>query len=76
MQVYQQPDIIIDHLNDDPKSPLVVEIIMPYCGSLGVNSFFKDAIKSSSKEQKRKSGKKILKELHYLLNAFNNETTP
>ena len=52
VQVYQQPDIIIDHLNDDPKSPLVVEIIMPYCGSLGVNSFFKDAIKSSSKEQK------------------------
>ena len=34
VQVYRRPDIIINFLNDDPKNPLVVEIILPIQGTL------------------------------------------
>jgi len=51
-QVYHQPDIIINYLNEDPTKPLVVEIIMPTSGTLQVNPMFKQAIKEASEESK------------------------
>ncbi len=50
--VYQQPDVIIGFMNDDPKSQMVVEIIMPFGGSLQVSSLYKKAIKESEGDSK------------------------
>jgi RNA polymerase sigma-54 factor len=47
-QVYNHPDIMITHLNDSKENPLVVEIIMPLCGTLRVNPMFRQAIKEAS----------------------------
>lgn len=51
-EVFHQPDIIINYMNDDPAKPLVVEIIMPTSGTLQVNPLFKQAIKQASEESK------------------------
>ena len=51
-QVYHQPDILINYLNDDPSKPLIVEIIMPISGTLQVNPMFKQAIKEASEDAK------------------------
>jgi RNA polymerase sigma-54 factor len=51
-QVYHQPDILINYLNDDPAKPLIVEIIMPISGTLQVNPMFKQAIKEANEETK------------------------
>jgi RNA polymerase sigma-54 factor len=51
-QVYHQPDILINYLNEDPTKPLIVEIIMPTSGTLQVNPLFKQAIKQASEESK------------------------
>jgi len=51
-EVYHQPDIIINFLNDSPKNPLVVEIILPLNGTLRVNPLFRQAIKQVSEEKK------------------------
>ncbi len=50
--VYQQPDVIIGFMNDDPKSQMVVEIIMPFGGTLQVSSLYKKAIKESEGDSK------------------------
>jgi len=52
VEVYRRPDIIISHLNDDPANPLVVEIVMPVCGTLHVNPLFRDAIHLATDENK------------------------
>lgn len=52
VQVYHRPDILINFLNDDPNNPLVVEIIMPFSGTLHVNPLFRNAIQQASSEQK------------------------
>ncbi len=46
-QVYHQPDIIISHLNGDPRNALVVEIIMPLSGMLRVSPMYKQALMQS-----------------------------
>ncbi len=51
-EVYHQPDIIINYLNDDPTKPLMVEIIMPTSGTLQVNPLFKEAIKQATADTK------------------------
>lgn len=51
-QVYHQPDILINFLNEDPEKPLVVEIIMPMSGTLQVNPLFKQAIRQADEEAK------------------------
>jgi RNA polymerase sigma-54 factor len=51
-QVYHRPDILINYLNDDPRNPLVVEIILPYNGTLRVNPLFRQAIQQSSLEKR------------------------
>jgi RNA polymerase sigma-54 factor len=50
--VYHQPDVIIGFLNDDPKSQMVVEIIMPIGGTLQVSPLYKKAIKQTEGESK------------------------
>ena len=51
-QVYHQPDILINYLNEDPAKQLVVEIIMPVSGTLQVNPLFKQAIKQAETDSK------------------------
>ena len=46
-EVFHQPDVLIYHLNDDPKNPLIVEIILPIRGTLRINPLF-----ASMKEMK------------------------
>lgn len=50
--VYHQPDVLIRFLNDDPKSQIIVEIIMPMMGTLQVSTLYKQAIKQSEGESK------------------------
>lgn len=51
-QVYHQPDILINYLNEDPTKPLVVEIILPISGTLQVNPLYKQAIRQASDDSK------------------------
>ncbi len=46
--VYNHPDILISHLNEDPKNPLMIEIIMPIGGTLRVNPLFRQAIRQAN----------------------------
>ena len=41
---YGEPDIIITMMEDNRNSPLVVEVVSPYAGSLRVNPLFRQAI--------------------------------
>jgi RNA polymerase sigma-54 factor len=50
--VYRQPDVIIQFLNNDPKSQVVVEIVMPMGGTLQVSQLYKQAIKESEGDSK------------------------
>ena len=50
-QVFHQPDILIYHLNDNPRNPLVVEIVLPIRGTLRVNPMFKATIKQLDDEK-------------------------
>lgn len=43
--VFHQPDVLIYYLNENPKNPLVVEIILPIRGTLQVNPLFKSSMK-------------------------------
>ena len=52
IDVYHQPDVIINYLNDDPEQALVVEVIMPLGGMLRVNPLFRKAVKGANEEQK------------------------
>ena len=45
--VYHEPDILIYYLNENPKNPLVVEIVMPIAGYLRVNQYFKNELKNA-----------------------------
>jgi RNA polymerase sigma-54 factor len=47
---YLFPDVLVDHLNNDSKNPLMVEIIMPIRGTLKLNQVFKDNIKQAESE--------------------------
>lgn len=46
-QTYHNPDILINYLNDDPKNPLAVEIILPISGTLQINPLFRQALRQS-----------------------------
>ena len=41
---YTQPDIIVSRLSESPDSPLMVEILSPYAGSLRINPLFREAL--------------------------------
>jgi RNA polymerase sigma-54 factor len=48
---YSDPDIIISQIENDPNSPLVVEVVSPYAGSLRVNPLFRQAISQAPAER-------------------------
>ena len=50
--VYVNPDVIIQYLNNDPNLPLIVEVVLPYPGTLEINKLYKEAIKLANEEQK------------------------
>ena len=58
-EVFHQPDILINYLNNKPGNPLVVEIITPSRGTLRLNPLFKKAIKEQTGE-KREAWKRDL----------------
>lgn len=43
-RLFLTPDIIISRLNTDMSSPLVVEVLSPYAGSLRVNPLFREIV--------------------------------
>jgi RNA polymerase sigma-54 factor len=45
--VYHHPDIIINRMNDEPDTPLMIEIGVPYSGTLRVNPLFKEALQQA-----------------------------
>ena len=49
--VYTLPDIIISRINDTDETPLVVEIAMPFYGTLRVNPLFREAIQQAPQEK-------------------------
>jgi RNA polymerase sigma-54 factor len=49
--VFHQPDVLIYYLNEDPKNPLVVEIILPIRGTLRVNPMFKASMKEMDEDK-------------------------
>lgn len=49
--VFHQPDVLIYYLNENPKNPLVVEIILPVGGTLRVNPLFKSSMKQADKDK-------------------------
>ena len=51
-EVYTNPDVIINYMNNNPTQPLVVEIITPVYGTLDINPLYKQAIKQSSEDAK------------------------
>jgi len=49
--VYTLPDIIISRVNQTDESPLIVEIAMPYYGTLRVNPLFKESIQHAPEDK-------------------------
>lgn len=49
--VYHEPDILIYYLNENPRNPLVVEIVMPISGYLRVNQFYKKELKNAPSDR-------------------------
>lgn len=49
--LYITPDILISRLTDSPNSPLVVEILSPFAGSLRINPLFREAIVNAPEEK-------------------------
>ncbi len=59
--VFHQPDIIINYLDEKPGNPLVIEIITPSRGTLRVNPLFKKAIKDQTEDKKEEWKKDVEK---------------
>jgi RNA polymerase sigma-54 factor len=49
--IYQEPDIIINRLNPEPETALVVEVVSPYAGSLRVSPLFRQALAQAPREK-------------------------
>ncbi len=50
--VYHRPDVLISFANNDMNSQIVVEIVMPYSGTLQVSPLYKQTIKQTEAELK------------------------
>lgn len=57
--VFHQPDVIINYLDNKPENPLVIEIITPSRGTLRINPLFKNAIKDQNEKKKEEWKKDI-----------------
>jgi RNA polymerase sigma-54 factor len=67
---YHYPDIIISMLDDEnPNSPLVVEIAIPLCGTLRVNPDFKEAIRQVP-DEKTQEWKELLEQATLLVKCI------
>jgi RNA polymerase sigma-54 factor len=51
-EVFGKPDAIIQQMNNDPNKPLLVEVILPYIGSLEINSLYRQAIQEANLQKK------------------------
>jgi RNA polymerase sigma-54 factor len=49
--LYITPDILISRLMDSPNTPLVVEILSPFAGSLRINPLFREALAKAPEEK-------------------------
>jgi len=67
--VFHQPDILIYYLNNNPKNPLIIEIITPSRGTLRINPLFRKAINQSS-EEKKEEWKKDLEKASLLIKCI------
>jgi len=50
--VYHRPDVMISFSDNEKKSQLIVEIVMPYSGTLQVSPLYKQTIKETDAELK------------------------
>lgn len=50
--VYHRPDVLISFADHDTKTQLIVEIVMPYSGTLQVSPLYKQTIKQTDAELK------------------------
>jgi len=50
-RTYLEPDIVISRLHDGPDTPLVVEVVSPYIGSLRINPLFRQALSQAPAEK-------------------------
>ena len=68
-QVYHQPDVIINQLNNSPNSSLVVEILLPIRGTLQINSLFRKTLKQVE-DEKLEQWKKDLESANLLIKCI------
>ena len=67
--VFHQPDILIYYLNNNPKNPLIIEIITPSRGTLRINPLFRKALNQST-EEKKDEWKKDLEKASLLIKCI------
>ncbi|MGD9092909.1 MAG: hypothetical protein PVF74_08670, partial [Anaerolineales bacterium] len=58
-ETYHLPDVLITLLNDEPDSPLIVEILSPLAGRLRVNPLFRKALQQAPSDKTDQWGKDI-----------------
>jgi RNA polymerase sigma-54 factor len=49
---YSNPDVVINHINNDPNQPLLIEIVIPSIANLDINPFYNQAIKEAGDDAK------------------------
>lgn len=49
---YSNPDVVINHVNNDPNQPLLVEIVIPSVSNLDINPYYSQAIKEAGEGAK------------------------
>lgn len=49
--IYQEPDILISRLHSGPDTPLIVEVVSPYAGSLRISPLFRQALAQAPREK-------------------------
>jgi RNA polymerase sigma-54 factor len=67
--ICQEPDIIINRLHQRPDTPLVVEVVSPYAGSLRISPLFRQAL-SQAPQEKSESWKSDLDEAVLLVKCL------
>jgi RNA polymerase sigma-54 factor len=48
---YQEPDVVITQMTSAPGSPLIVEVLSPYAGSLRISPLFREALREAPPEK-------------------------
>ena len=71
VEVFHFPDVIVSYQNDDPRSQLIIEIVMPIRGYLRVNPAFKKEMKNAP-EEKAEQWKSDLDRASLLVKSLDN----